>query len=236
LQAYLASSAGLAATGGGRGNEARFLLIRAGSLTAHHAERRASQCLRAALELARQAHDADLINQILTAIDRHPHARRALAGGRNGEGISPAQLAEVLKHERLAVDFPTTGIAADKHLVLPDPPRRGSGSPFEMFDDDGFDGFDDDDDDWDDEDDDDDSFEPGFGASPGFDLDAAAKNISPEALRELQEVIRKLGHFPSPVEMMRLNPKLLTELLMAMDGAPKGTGPGKGSGNKKRGR
>jgi hypothetical protein len=240
FQAYLASAAGLNAAGGGRGNEARFLLIRGCSLSHYYADRRASQCLRAALELARQGHDAGLIDQILTAIERHPHARRALADGRSGAGITPEQLADVLKHERSADAFPTTAAAADEHVVLPDPPIGRGASPYEMFDD-GYeddDEDDDDDDDWDDGDDADDDFDLGFGSSggPNLDLDAIDDLIPPALRQQVMEIAKKLGRPPTPNDMMKKNPKLLMELLAAMAASQRDTGKPGGAGRKSKGR
>ncbi len=219
-QAYLASVAGLAATAAGRGGEARFLVIRSGGLVAYHARARAVQCLRAALELARQANDADLIAHVLGAIDLYSEAHRALSGGRNGEPIGDELLAEVLKAERAATTFPTTAAEADRHLVLREPTRRP-----ELF----FGGgFDDDDDD--DDDDDHDVSSPGAGL--GFDPGAILGRLSPASLEKLKRVVAKLGRFPSPVDMMGLDPQLMVELLTLVQE----TEPGPGTGGRGTGR
>jgi hypothetical protein len=241
-QAYEASAAGLSlASAAGRGGEARFLLLRAGSLNAWWGRPRATQCLRAALELARQAHDADLIQQVLAAIDLHPHARGALADSRSGEPISDELLADVLKSEREADAFPTGMTEADKYLVLTER-TRPRGSIFDGFDDGGYD------DDDDDEDDDDDGFDDdGPDGVPdidmGFDPEAVMNHLSPDLVQQLQDAVKKLGRFPTPAEMTKLDPKLMMALLMALaksgvDTAGKHQPPphGQGRGGRRRGR
>ena len=200
------------ASAAGRGGEARFLMLRAGSLNAWWGRPRATQCLRAALELARQAHDADLIQQVLAAIDRHPHARGALADSRSGEPISDELLADILKSEREANGFPTGMTDADKYLVLTErsAPR---GSFFDTFDDGGY--FDDGDDD-DDDDPFDDEFDAGAGMGMDFDPNAVIKQLPPDLLRKLQEAVKKLGRFPTPAEMTKLEPELMMALLKAL--------------------
>jgi hypothetical protein len=231
-KAYLASAAGLAVEAGataGRGNDARFLMLRAASLLAPYGRARGSQCLRAALELARQSHEAGLIDMVLSAIDRHAQARRALADSRNGEGIGDAALANVLEQERAAARFPRSQAEADKHLVLLDR-RPMMSSPFEMFE-----PFDDDDDD---DDDDDYGYDDEAGDDGGFDpqdVEELARSLPPEVAKPLGEIMRKLGRFPTMSEVQRMNPALLNKMLDAfVNGALGGKPPSPKGKNKRR--
>jgi len=75
---------------------ARFLLLRSRTIDAFGTGR-ILQCLAAALELARQAHDEDLIRDIFAQVDQKPLIRRVLAS--RGKGLSPELLKQVLANE-----------------------------------------------------------------------------------------------------------------------------------------
>ena len=187
--AYAGSSAGMARTSS-PGNTARFLLLRARSLTASWHRPRTTQCLRAALELARQAHDDELLADVFATIDRDPFSRRIISGARNGQGMAEDVLAQVLRSEREAAEFPHTPSDVGAFVVAaaePENRRRFGGFEDRL------------DMDWDDEDqeddfegnDDDEDVEPGL-----FDLNPppAASNFSslgfpPGILDEMQRAV-----------------------------------------------
>lgn len=206
-QAYLASSAGLA-TRSTPAVTARFLLVRAQALTAPWGQRRAAQCLRAALKLARQTHDPELLREILAEIDRRPGARHQLASVESGQDMGDEMLADVLGNERDARQFPRDGASADRHLVLIEQERAGGGPPgdFPL------------------RDDEDDREDGDVGDFNPRNLSPPLEDLGPERVRELLEVLQnRKGGFPDPEELLRTNPKLLMQLLAAM-----GLGPGKG--------
>ncbi len=103
---YLASSAGLA-----RANApaltAKFLLLRAKSLNEIWQRPRTMQCLRAALELARQSHDQDLIRDIFALVDRDPYIQNAITDSRDGKGLTDDALQQIVESEKKADAFPT---------------------------------------------------------------------------------------------------------------------------------
>ena len=189
-QAYLASTAGLRTSSGTAA--ARFLLLRARSLTEFWQRRRAVQCLRAALDLAQQANDAELMDQITGEMDRHSAGPLGAPGRGAGRGLGEGVLADILKHERQATTYPDTAPKADLHAV-----RLPGDSPFNPFD------FFADEDDYEDE------FEDGdegpFGAG-----------IPVQALPLLAEVLKKYGRLPPPDEMARDNPELARRLAIAL--------------------
>ena len=128
-QAYLASAAGLANAAGP--TAARFLLLRAESLP-FFADRRASQCLRAAMDLAQRAHDQDLMDEIATEIDKQtsdPFGARRYA--RTREPLGEELVAEVIKAEREAARLPAhrrRSRAARRGDPEPDRPSAAAGS------------------------------------------------------------------------------------------------------------
>jgi hypothetical protein len=103
--AYLASSAGLIRAEA-PAVTARFLLLRANSLNETWQRPRTAQCLRAALELARQAHDEDLIRDVFALIDRDKFTRRLFAGRAGGMGLSNELLRQILDKEQSAEAYP----------------------------------------------------------------------------------------------------------------------------------
>jgi hypothetical protein len=116
--AYSASSAGLAKPTS-PATTARFLLVRARSLNKSFHQPRTTQCLRAALQLARQAHDEKLSAEIFTAIDRDPFTRRVITHSRNGQEMADDVLSQVLESERNAAAFPRNGFDANSFVVDP---------------------------------------------------------------------------------------------------------------------
>lgn len=206
--AYAGSSAGLARTNS-PGNTARFLLLRARSLNASWHRPRTTQCLRAALELARQAHDDELIEDVFRTIDRDPFTRRIISGARNGQGMAEDVLEQVLQSERDAVEFPQTPSDAGAFVVPAAEPqfgRRFGGGEDRL------------DADWDDEDeeeeeeeggfadDDDEEFEPSlFDLSPPGNAPSLSDfDVPPEILAEMQRAIEN-NELPSdPMLLLRV--------------------------------
>lgn len=200
-QAYLASSAGLASAGNPAAT-ARFLLLRAKSLKAPWAEQRSAQCLLAARELARQAHDTQLLQEVFVQIDRCPRAKRANASAESGQGLSDSVLADVLKREREAPDFPRDRAEADRHLAIPEMDRFGhrpfGALPFGSVDDE--------------EDYDDDEFDP-------LSVPRSIEDLGPQTRELLETLLDKKGRLPTPAELMNTDPKLLLRMLAALGGA-----------------
>lgn len=194
-QAYLASAAGLRASTGAAA--APFLLLRARSLTEFWQRRRALQCLRAALDLAQQANDADLMDQITQEMDRHSAGPLGALGRGAGRGLDEKVLAEILEQERRAAAYPTTAFQADLPVV-----HIEGESPFNPFD--LFPGEDDEQDgpDFDDADDDADDDDGGLFSG----------DIPVSALPVLTEVLSRYGRIPPPQELMRDDPELARRL------------------------
>lgn len=113
---YLATAAGLHRSDS-TVTTAQFLLLRAESLKRGWQYSRRTQCLRAALSLARQAHAETLMDEIFSAIDIDRAAPRF--GGRSGhtQGLSEALVEEVLKIEREADQFPKTWADNDRFVA-----------------------------------------------------------------------------------------------------------------------
>jgi hypothetical protein len=158
------------------------------------------QCLRAALALAHQFHDAALMNDINRELANRPRYLRSYS---DGKPLDAQSLAEVLRAERAAGEIPKSSTAAEKSVVLIDPPDFSGGGFFDPYDS----TFEDDDD----EDEDyyeDDYDDPGFG-------DAAA--ILPAEVRAVMtKILDKYGTLPNANEMERKDPKLAKELLDAL--------------------
>jgi hypothetical protein len=191
-QAYRASAAGLATATGS--NAAWFFLRRAQSLP-EWAGRRATQCLRAALELSRQGHDPQLAGQITDAIDDFPEAQAALSSSA-GRGLGAELLEEVLKNERSARKYPRDRADAEKYVVAMAVPSQ-------------YDEFEDDfDDDYDDDEDGDD----GGGPFDDADLPALPANISPDLI---EDIFRGFG-MPLPKKGGRIDAKLVSQVAAAL--------------------
>lgn len=218
-QAYLASAALLdfgefsrAAAASGPA-AARALLLRAKSLPAW-AHARVTQCLRAAADLARQAHDPDLIAEVSAEVDHDPRTQRAMARGR---GLGDEVLADVLKAEREARAFPKGPADADRHVVAV-ANEAGPGGAFE-------DGADQDDEagggpfdeDYDDEDDNG-PFPRGIPGLP--------KGLPRSAMPVVAELIEQYGRLPSPEELMQTDPAMAVRLMMTVEGINIDLNPG----------
>jgi len=202
--AYLASSAGLA-----RSNSpaitARFLLLRANSLTEFWQHRRAVQCLRAALELARQANDQQLISDVFAAIDDDVLTRRSITHGKDGQSLSAELLLQILNAEKLADAYPreVSQIASSMVLEVTAPPSNFFGDTDQA------------DFDWDDADDDDDAFDSDndlFPGEPGlFESDDVPSGVSPEEMICIAAMLEKLG-ITSPEQILS-NPSAVIEAM-----------------------
>jgi hypothetical protein len=123
--AYSVSAAGLAKTTP-PSTTARFLLLRARCLDKAWHQPRRTQCLRAAIQMARQAHDEALTQEVLAAIERDAFTRRLLARARNGRNMEADVLQQVLEGERNAANFPRTEVDADKYVVEQASPDLGA--------------------------------------------------------------------------------------------------------------
>ncbi len=245
--AYAGSSAGLERSAS-PASIARFLLLRARTLHASWHTPRTTQCLRAALELARQAHDDELIRDVFAAIDRDPFTRRIIAGSRNGQGMAEEVLQLVLKTEQRATSFPRSPSDSDSFVVeAAEPEMRGLFGAFN------------DDSDWDSEDeegdyfhddDDDDDEEAGLfdlGASPPsaapFEVHPPPKinprgqptrgggaepdNFLPDPTKIIESMANAMGHKVSPAELRAM----ADELRNAIGG---GGIPGRGTGGQSK--
>ena len=245
--AYQASTAGLALAIGPAA--ARFFLLRARALPPY-AQRRAKQCLRAAMDLAQQANDPDLMAEVSAAIERQMMTFRRPGSQRLGDEL----LADVMKQERLARTFPANVTEADKHLVAidPEPPPF---SPFDPYGDEYDDEYGEDDDyDYEDDEYDDDEFD---GPLDGVDISSMLGAMSPEMLKDLAKqmklpkglppavvpillkMVAKYGRPMGPDELSEVDPALARELadVMGLDleGLDEPPGPfGGGRGGKKK--
>lgn len=112
--AYAASAIGLSRTTGAMA--ARFLLLRAQSL-GDRSFGRVGQCLRAAMELAQQAHDVELMEKVRIAANPGVQWRRITLTPL-GEDL----LQQVLKAEREASVYPTYDDDLEKSQVIADDP------------------------------------------------------------------------------------------------------------------
>jgi hypothetical protein len=187
--AYLASSAGLV-----RSNPpaimARLLLLRANCLNQYWQRPRATQCLRAALELARQAHDQDLIRDIFAVVDRDEIIQLSITDSRDGKGLADDALRQILESEAKADAYPNNRSDVESFVVkaaIPQPVRR-------------FAEFEDEDSDWDD-DEEDGLFGPGI-LEFDADEDDEGKNQLPNLNRhQLNELMNAAG-MSNPLEML----------------------------------
>ena len=216
-QAYLASAAGLATAAGP--TAARFLLLRAKSFP-YWADRRASQCLRAAMDLAQRRHDKDLMDQVAAESDKQTSSHFGF-GHYSHEPLGEGLVAEVIKAERQAPAYPRTNAEAERHVVAI-LSRRAPGADVDEDDDDfGFWGAAaDDDEDWDEEDEYDEDYDDEPGLAPGalFSAGRLPGKLPPAAAEIAEEVVERFGRLPSPAELMNSAPDLLLRLLAAMGG------------------
>lgn len=211
--AYLASAAGLVRADSPAAT-ARFLLLRAKSLKEPMQYRRAVQCLRAALELARQAHDEELIRDVFGTVDLYPFSRGMIGNSADKQGLGAEVLHTVLESERKADAYPRS--PADVASFVVAGATDGDASPYLDYEDAYADWEDDEDDVYDDEDDDfddiDDDDDPGlfdFGAPAGADAGFPPGGPSPQEMARLQRALERQG-INSPEELLA-NPILLIE-------------------------
>ncbi len=198
---YLATGVGLAKAAGPAA--ARFLLLRARCLP-HWAPSRISQCLRAAIELAETSHDEELMNEIRREIEYHPPTRQ-LHNQRGGQGrkLGAELLAEVMRSERMAKNYPTSLAMAEKHVVAIDPVEPQLFQEYAEKDGDDFDDDNESDDEYNDEHD------------GEFDI-PAGMNLPPRLLHVVHKVLDQFGRMPSVDELMKQQPELAMELVMAL--------------------
>lgn len=208
--AYQASVAGLARADS-PALTARFLLLRANSLNQRWQQPRTTQCLRAALELAKQAHDEELLNEVFSAVDADYVTSELISGTRDNEQIEPAVLQLVLDKEKQAVEFPTRG---DINAFVIRGFVKGPDARFSIFD-----GFDDDDDwddedDFDDEDDDDEDDETDDEDGPGPFDEAALPSLGQGP--SIDAILRLAGAESS--EGLMSNPQMIKKLFASLSG------------------
>jgi hypothetical protein len=89
--------------------------VRAWSLNPYQQRGCCTQCLRAALALARQAHDEELIREIFTTSDADAMVRGMITGANSG--LKPDVLEEVIKQERKAEAYPRDYHDGQKFVV-----------------------------------------------------------------------------------------------------------------------
>ena len=213
--AYLASAAGLmqsdkAATTG------RLLLLRAKSLDQHRHSARRVQCLRAALDLARQGHDEGLIDEVFATIDADINIRRSFTHSRDGQGLSGEVLQQVLESERKAGAMPVDKFGVDPHTV--EAARFASfRRPLELDVDMPGSGWGDEDDEDDDADNDEADFEDEDDDDDGALFDAGPRGgISDKDLSRLAENL--LGGEKDSLEKLQKNPSLLIDAMAKLLG------------------
>ena len=179
--AYRASAAGL---GAAKGTSAAWFLLRRAQSLPEWAGRRATQCLRAALELSRQSQDPQLAAEVAKVIDRIPEAQDAV-NGPGGRALGEELLEKVLKSERAARNYPRNERDAEKHVVaLAVPVAYDQDDSYAEGEDEFGDPFDD------------------------QNVSSLLQNVSPEML---EEIIRTLG-MPMPRRGEPLNPKLVSRV------------------------
>jgi hypothetical protein len=217
--AYAATAAGLSRNESASVT-ARLLLLRSLSFPRYGAENRKTQCMRGALELARQANDEGLIKEVLHEIDLEANTRFSLFNDDKGPGrpIGPEVLQWVLEQEMKATKYPVKQWDIDQ-FVVPDAVETernifgGFGPDFghDDYDDDEL--YDDDDDDGD-YDDDDTPVGSEYDDEGGEDDDAGSPipgDIGPEDLEQMKEIIRQMGAI-SPEELAN-NPDKMIEAM-----------------------
>ena len=198
-QAYLATVAGLRVARAA--GEARFLLLRAKALLGMWAAAgRVSQCLRAARVLARQNNDQGLIRLISEEIDAHSETRFAVESA-EGSDLGAQVLADILKSEREATEFPKSAQDAERYVVLIGNSKFSA--PF------GEEENWDDEEDGDDDEEDDDAL---FGSPGSITDNELPPGIPLEAMPLMAEIIDKYGRLLTPMELMRKDPALAARL------------------------
>jgi hypothetical protein len=221
--AYAATAAGLARNES-PSTTARLLLVRAGTFERWTAPKRKTQCLRAALELARQANDEGLIKQVLETIDREGNSRYSFIFADKGPGrpIGPEVLRQVLEQEMAADKYIQDGWGADR-FVVPEAVENegrgfgGFGPDFGFDDDEDHDDDDDDDGEYDDATpfgrgyDDDGDDQPGSPGPTLLDALPLPDDISAEDLEQINEITRQMGDNP-PQELLN-NPEKMIEAM-----------------------
>ncbi len=237
---YLVATAGLAVSQGPE--VATFLLCRARAIFSSY-PKRATQCLLAALTLARQANDADMAAKATNFINRHGLAQQLLERA-GGQGVEPKILAEILTAERAAEEFPRNAAEGQRHVVealydWDDGPQWIPSGPDAS------------DDQEDEEDDDDDELGMDFqddsdGKTPGLfdqDSDTLRDNLEiaqglPEPLRGLFiKLLNKYGRLPTEEELLREGPDVLGRLVEIAEQLSKSDpsgGPRRGKKHKRR--
>jgi hypothetical protein len=216
--AYAATGAGLMQPGGAA---ARLLLLRARSLPIWQVDRQ-SDCIAAAIELARRARDMDLIDE---AVELHRIGKRGLFGfsffgntiDEGNFSVGTEELSAILQTEKEAREYPST-MPADlddfdgddaskcrycdaKNCPDRDAPYLPGGLDFEDFDDD----------------DDIDEF-PDFNEF----LNDNQTDMPPDLATLIQKVFSKHGEngsFPNRQEVARKDPWLADQLLREMQAA-----------------
>ncbi len=190
---------------------ARFLLLRAKSFFRYN-DRRISQCLRAASELARQANDTELVAEISAWARLDPFASNRLG---SGSLLGAELLAEILKREREADQFSDDPNEIERYVVAIDDERRRP--VFDVF---GHDDRDDEDDDWeeDEEDWDEEDSEDDFDLSPIDRTTGMPRGLPPSAKPIVDALIKKYGRLLTPSELMEKEPDVATQLIGLMTG------------------
>jgi hypothetical protein len=199
--AYQASVAGLERTNP-PAVTARFLLRRAQSLDKIWQQPRATQCLRAALELAKQAHEQDLIQEIFAAVDRDPVTRRIIANAQSHKAMTEKVLQAVVDNEKKAREFPRSHAQARDYVVAEAVEDQAPAG--------GFGGFSPNDNLFDDDEDsqEDDKFGEELPWDSGDDFGRGHKSPDP---RILDRLLDETG-FESPEQFMQ-NPEILIDAM-----------------------
>lgn len=207
--AYQASSAGLARADA-PATTASFLLLRAKSLDMRMHQPRTTQCLRAALELARQAHDEGLIREVFAAIDQDYFTRRIIASARNGQGMADDVLRLVVENEQKAGNFPLTPRDVNEFVARDAVPDLGG--RFGEYDDEYESWEEEDDDDVGDEDEEDEEDAPLFNLLPPSPVDGHGPRdmLEPHELQKMMDLADESGVSP---ESIMENPRSFIEAM-----------------------
>lgn len=202
--AYQASAAGLERAAA-PAIIAQFLLLRARSLNKPWHQPRATQCLRAALELAKQTHDEELMREVFAAVDRDSFTRRIIASSRSGQGMSSDVLQAALDNEKKAGELPRNQQDVESFLA------RGLEDDVDMSG--PFGGFGERDDKWDDDNDDysydDDEDDDGYELDGGpFDTLDEPDSLTPRQRAAIGGIMDEVG-----MEELARNPMLMLDVL-----------------------
>ena len=158
----------------------------------------------AALELARQAHDEDLIRDIFAIVDEDSSARGVVWNTRHGQGVPDDLLPQVMEKERKAEAYPKN--EADIHcFVVADTNAERQGW------------FEGDEEDWvTDEEEEEDEEEFDSDQPSLFDLGGPPDRMTPEMISQLARACEASG-MASPEDLMR-DPTVLVEAMGRMMG------------------